>query len=102
MVENRDGAHLDAETREQVLVSNILIQLVPMRVVDGVGRRQVYTVGEGRGYLVTNGEHFPVTWTKSSHTSPMRWYFEDGSPLVLTPGRTWICVFQNTGTVDFE
>ena len=102
MVENRDGAHMDGITREQVAVANVLIQLTAMRVVDAEGRRNVTTVGEGRGYLVTGGEYFAVTWIKSGHASPTRWYFENGAPVVLAPGVTWICVFQNTGTVVFE
>jgi len=102
LVQNRDGAHVDELNREQVVVSNILVQLVPIRVVDGVGRRNIYTVGEGSGYLIRDGTYFAVNWAKSSHTSPMRWYFEDGSPIILTPGSTWICVFQSTGTVGFE
>ncbi|MCL2841011.1 MAG: DUF3048 domain-containing protein [Defluviitaleaceae bacterium] len=102
LVENRDGAHEDALDREQVAVANVLIQFAPMRVVDGVGRRDIDTVGEGTGYLITGGLYFPVRWVKSSHTAPMRWYFEDGVPMTLTPGATWINVFQNTGTVDIE
>jgi len=101
-VHNRDGAHEDAIGREQIKVTNVLIQLVPMRVVDGVGRRDVDTVGEGAGYLATGGQYFPVRWAKSSHTAPMRWYFEDGSPMVVAPGSTWINVFHHTGTVVFE
>ena len=101
-VENRDGAHVDAANREQVTVANILIQLTPMRVIDAIGRRNVDTVGEGSGYLVTGGEYFPVRWAKSSHTAPMRWYFEDGTPMIMPPGRTWINVFQSTGEVVFE
>ena len=102
LAENRHGAHLDAETGEQIAVSNVLIQFTNMRVVDGEGRRTVDTVGEGVGYWISGGRYRPVRWAKDSHTAPMRWYFPDGEPLVLTPGRVWICVFQANGTVVFE
>jgi len=100
--ENRQGPHMDAETGEQVGVGNILIQFTNMRVVDGVGRRTVDTVGSGEGYLVSGGRYQPVRWVKDSHVSPTRWYFADGTPLVLEPGRIWICVFQSNGNVVFE
>lgn len=104
LVENREGALRDAETEEQVTTANILIQLTSMHIIAGdyEGRRNVRTVGEGRGYLVTGGKHYLVRWEKESHTTPTRWFFEDGLPLTLTPGSTWICVFQSTGTVVFE
>ena len=102
LVEYRDGALLDAETAEQVAVVNILIQITTKRVTGSLGQRTVGTVGEGTGFWVTGGTYRPVRWAKDSHTTPMRWYLEDGSPLVLAPGTTWICVFQTTGTVTFE
>ena len=102
LAENRHGAHVDAETGEQVAVGNVLIQFTNMRVVDNVGRRTVDTVGSGTGYLISDGRYQPVRWAKDSHTAPMRWYFADGTPLTLAPGRVWICVFQANGNVTFE
>lgn len=102
MVQNTDGMVQDAITAEQVGVTNILIQVTTKRVTGTLGQRTVGTVGEGDGFLVTDGFYQPVRWAKDSHVSPMRWYFADGTPLVLNPGRTWICVFQNTGTVTFS
>ncbi|MCL2360962.1 MAG: DUF3048 domain-containing protein [Defluviitaleaceae bacterium] len=102
MSENRQGEHMDAVTEEQVSVRNILIQFTPMRVIDGVGRRTVDTVGSGDGYLIHGGRYQPVRWARDSHTDPTRWYFPDGTPLVMHPGRVWVCVFQSTGNVVFE
>jgi len=100
--ENRHGLHMDADTGEPVAVGNILVQFTSMRVVDGEGRRVVDTVGSGTGYLIYGGRYQPVTWAKDSHTAPMRWYFPDGTPLTMPPGRVWICVFQTHGSVVFE
>ncbi|MCL2047192.1 MAG: DUF3048 domain-containing protein [Defluviitaleaceae bacterium] len=101
---NRDGEHLDADTQEQVSVSNVLIQLASMHVIAGdeAGRRSIRTVGSGNGFLATQGEYYDVTWEKSSIESPTRWYFADGTPLVLSAGKTWVCVFQTTGKVTLE
>jgi len=101
-LENRQGPHMDELTGEQVSVGNILIQFANMRVIDGAGRRTVDTIGSGGGYLIHGGMYQAVRWEKDSHTSPTRWYFPDGSPLVLAPGRIWICVFQSSGNVVFE
>jgi len=102
MVENSSGPLQDAETEAQVAVANVLVQLTTKRVIDNEGRRYVGTVGEGTGYLATGGRVYRVRWAKASHTAPMRWYFEDGTPLALTPGQTWINVFQSNGVVTFE
>jgi len=103
-VEHRGGQLLDAVTQEQVTVTNILIQLTTVQNIagDAAGRRTVRTTGEGVGYLITGGTYRPVTWASEGTNSPTRWYFEDGSPMVLTPGRTWICVLQSNATPSFE
>jgi len=102
-VENPQGPHMDAETVSHAYVTNILIQFVNLRSLgDYAARRAVDTIGYGRGYLITSGEHFPVLWHKESHETPMVWTFEDGSPLIMPPGRIWICVFQERGEVEIE
>jgi hypothetical protein len=104
LVKNRRGPHVDALTKgDPIFVSNILVQITAMRVVCArAGYRDVDIVGAGRGYLATEGELFAVRWEKASHTDPMRWYFECGTPLVLTPGKTWINILQNTATITAE
>jgi len=62
----------------------------------------VQTIGEGEGFFATGGQYVPVRWAKDRANAPMRWYFEDGSPLILAPGVTWINVFQSNGTVTIE
>ena len=103
LVENRDGPQRDATNREQLTATNILIQHTHMYVIPGcgMGYRNIRTVGEGSGYLATNGEYFEVRWVRDSHTSPTRWYFTDGSPLILTPGTTWVCVLSPTTAAIF-
>lgn len=100
-VENIHGAHQDAETADQVSVTNVLIQITTKRVTGQLGQRTIGTVGEGDGYFVHGGMYRPVRWAKDSHVSPMRWYFMDGTPLILAPGSTWVNVFQTTGEVSF-
>jgi hypothetical protein len=101
-VSNRYGPHIDELTREPLHVTNILIQHASSRVVDGAGRREITTIGSGRGYLMTYGRCIPVLWEKESDFSPTRWYFEDGEPLRLNPGKTWICVFHDIGRVVYN
>jgi hypothetical protein len=102
-VYNREGIHVDAENGEPVLVRNIIIQSVRTYVIAGdtEGRRDVQTIGEGQGLLVKDGYYERVRWEKDDHFDPIRWYYLDGAGIELSPGRTWVCVFQENGTVIF-
>jgi len=103
-VHNRRGAHIDAETEGGPLfVTNILVQITSMRVVDArAGYRNVDIVGSGEGFLVTDGQYFPALWEKASHADPMQWRFPCGAPITLAPGKTWICILQDTARAVFE
>jgi len=84
--------HIDEYTGQQLAVENVIIKYANMRVMDGVGRRDVTLIGEGRGTLHTMGVAIPVLWSRESVTAPTIWTFEDGEPMRLTPGKTWICL----------
>jgi hypothetical protein len=100
---NRFGPQVDAEDGEAVRVRNIIIQLVKTHVIpgDAEGRRVVQTVGEGGGFLISDGYYHRISWKKDSHTEPVRWYFLNGNEMELGIGRTWVNVFQENGKIDF-
>ena len=95
------GAHIDAETGEQLTFSNVIIQNTQVRHIagDDAGRREITTVGQGTGYLFTNGQVAPIRWAKDNRVTPTRWYNENGLPLNLNIGRTYIAVTENTPTI---
>jgi len=102
---NERGPHIDENTDEQLTYKNVLIQITTINVIagDSEGRRDIKTVGSGEGFLATNGGYVPVTWSKDGRTSPARWYFEDGSEMLLNKGKTWINVVSaQTGFVIGE
>jgi len=95
------GAHIDVEINEQLTFSNVIVQNTQVRHIpgDNAGRRDVVTVGQGTGYLFTNGYVTPIRWAKDNRTSSTRWYNENGLPLNLNIGRTYIAVTENTPVI---
>jgi len=91
------GYHIDAETGETLTFSNVIVQNTQVRHIPGddAGRREVVTVGNGTGYLFTNGRVAPISWEKRDRLSPTRWFNEQGLPLNLNIGRTYIAVTEN-------
>jgi hypothetical protein len=101
---HRDGQHMDALGQVPVNVTNILIQSVKMRVIpgDAEGRREVNTVGKGGGLLISGGVYRAVQWEKQDHATPTMWFFDDGMPMQMRPGKTWVCLFQDSGEVTIQ
>lgn len=84
--------HMDSELGEQITVTNVIVQQAVHNLIpnDPEGRRDVLLVGSGTGYLFSAGEYVRLRWEKASHASPTVWTHEDGTPLTLNQGSTWV------------
>ena len=63
---------------------------------DPKNRIDVGTVGEGSGYYATKGTVMPITWKKTSHAAPIEFFDEDGKPLLINRGKTFVSVCPTT------
>lgn len=66
--------------------------------------QELTQTGEGKGYYCTNGKSIPITWKKTAVNERAQFFTEDGSELLLNPGKTWFSIIGN-GTdagVSFE
>ena len=57
--------------------------------------------GGGEAVVFRNGRAYPGTWERNDNDEFFTWLDEDGRPIPMVPGRTWIHVTPNTGTVDW-
>ena len=96
--------HIDELSGEQLSVSNVLVQYVNMYVIagDSAGRREVTLVSQGTGMLFTQGISMPVKWSKESHHAPTVWTTVNDEKLVLSKGKTWICVLSDKTDLILE
>lgn len=90
---NRDGeAHVDKNDGLPFGVTNIIIQKVDTRIINGdtEGRLEVDMIGSGEGYYITSGKSIDITWEKTERFGPTKYYDADGKEIILNPGNTWI------------
>jgi hypothetical protein len=60
------------------------------------------TVGTGEAIVFYNGEVVGGTWTREAVTDMFTLTNEDGSAMVIPPGRIWISLIPNTESVTWE
>lgn len=89
---------------EQLKAENIIIQITKASLIggDAKGRMEVKTVGQGKGYYITQGKKVNIKWSKASRSKPTTYTLEDGTPLKLNPGQTWIQVMPSQGVITFN
>ncbi len=79
----------DADQRA-VEAANVFVLYTDIQVIDEESRRSVRTSGKGKASLFRFGRQFEVEWEKASQSSPLLFATEDGQPVALAPGATWI------------
>lgn len=99
------GAYLDGATGEQVHAANVLVLETSISNVSGdtAGRINVKLTGSGRGTFFCGGRSVPIQWSKADRNSPFVYTREDGTPLVLQQGKSYICILspkRSTVTVE--
>lgn len=85
-----DGEYIDENTGEQVSYTNLLFLHTDIKVIDGYGRLEVRTTGEGDGYFVNGGKYTEIRWERADEYSPFRYYLPDGSELSLGVGHSYV------------
>lgn len=94
---------LEAEGENVLTFKNVIVQMSSYECINQKNDLQELTqVGEGKGYYCTNGKAIPITWKKESKGNPTKYFLEDGSELLLNPGKTWISIIgdgANAGVV---
>jgi len=82
--------HVDADGAP-VAPANVVVQFVGYGQYRGAGPRVVAElVGEGEAWVFTGGQRIVGRWVKPSVDAVTQYLLPDGTPIALTPGRTWV------------
>lgn len=96
----KDGeVHIDELDNKQLSSKNIIVIEASKSVLDSAGRLELGTIGEGRGFYMTQGQSTSITWKKENEKARTRFY-AGGEEISLNPGNTWIQVVSNINNVS--
>ncbi len=101
----RDYEHVDRFTGERFYAKNIIAIYVRDELLndpEDKGRRELYNIGSGNGYYITNGEYIEIKWTKTTRGSRTVYTDLDGNEIKLNDGITWVQVVPITGSITIN
>lgn len=95
-----DGeAHYDAATG-QVSTHNVVV--LAMNYVQGVSDSpDAQSIGYGEAHVFSGGTYVHGTWVRADRFAPFTLAADDGTPIELTPGRTFIELPRPASTFSF-
>lgn len=99
---NKD--HIDGETGEVLTYRNVLVlQTKHWKEKEGSYSRSYYNLtGSGNGYFACDGKIVPIKWKHNKVTDNFTYTLEDGTPLVLGVGRSYVGIISTSGSVTAE
>lgn len=104
LVEEYGKPYVDGNNDEQVAVKNVLVLRTDIKLIagDSAGRLSVRMTGSGEGYFICGGKAEPITWSKESNTSPIRYQTANGTELPFGIGPSYINIVDKSYPVTIE
>jgi hypothetical protein len=84
------GAPFVARSGTRIAPQNVVI--LPVTYRGGVGEEgaEATLIGSGSAIVLTGGVSIQASWTRPAKEQPMQLQTQDGKPVRLTPGSTWV------------
>jgi len=86
---------VDADSKSQVSVKNIIIQFANHSTVESINYVLVDLSNSGKAMFINNGIQSEGTWIRDGVHGKTSFFLSNGSALVLSPGNTWIQIVSD-------
>ena len=100
-VEEYGEPYIDGNDNSQVAITNLLILRTACTVVDDAGRLDV-DLSQGEGWYACGGQIIPITWSKGAAQNQLRYFTQDGQPLSLGAGKSYVCIIPTSREITAE
>jgi Protein of unknown function (DUF3048) C-terminal domain len=99
LYERQQNGRADNDANGELTTTNNVVVL-EMVYLPGVSNSpDAQSVGTGQVWVFSAGNVVHGTWSRADRTQPFTLTADDGSPIVLTPGRTFVELPRTGGNV---
>lgn len=97
------GTYVDGNTGETLSFRNVIVLRTPIETLPNSSKwMNIDVVGEGEGYFACNGQMTKIKWSRPTESDPFTYTLENGTPITLGVGKTYIAIVPMTGHVAVE
>ena len=96
--------YIDANTDQIMTFRNVLVLYAEQWFIyDGTYNRSYYDlIGSGDGHLAIGGEIVPIKWVRENLEDPFTYTLEDGTPVTLGVGHSYIAIVDQANTASYK
>lgn len=94
---------VDGNTDDVVSYRNVLMLTTDTYVYENNDGARVHMelTGEGSGYFACDGKVVPIRWSRDGNYEPFVFTHEDGTPITLGVGRSYIAITPLSGSLEY-
>jgi hypothetical protein len=94
---------VDAAGAQKQITPKVVISLVMPYGIQSDGKHSNYgTIGTGQMFVFQDGTVTPGTWSKAANNEQFQFVDNNGHPLLLNPGQTWITTVDAASDVTYK
>jgi len=97
------STYVDGNTGEVLSFRNVLVLRTHNETLKNPSSwMKIDVVGSGEGYFACNGQIVPIKWSRPTESDPYTYTLENGTPITLGVGKTYIAVIPTAGVVSYN
>lgn len=93
---------IDNITGDTLAFENVLILRAKTWTQEDGIHESIQLVGEGEGYYANGGQLIPIRWSRSADSAPFIYTLEDGTPLTIGIGKSYIAIVPTGAEVSWK
>lgn len=92
----------DALTNSPLEFENVVIQKTNISLQSDGSHLDIDLIGEGSGYVFSNGKYIEITWEKNSKNDQTKLYDKNHNLVPLSPGNTLWSIVDNSSAIKIN
>lgn len=103
LIEEFGSPYVDGNTGKQVAVTNVLVLKTDCSTIpgDSAGRISV-DLSQGEGWFACGGKIIPIHWSKAGINEPLVYTTQDGQPLTLGAGTSYVNIIPLSNEITVK
>ncbi len=97
----KDVEYIDALSGNRELFTNVFILKTTITNYDDGYHKNVSLEG-GEGYYASAGGIIPIKWSKGASKDNFKFTNEDGTPLTVNQGNSYVCIVSKSRKISYE
>ncbi|SUY48348.1 Putative lipoprotein yerB precursor [Clostridium putrefaciens] len=97
-----EDTFIDKSSNVELSLSNIVIQQTSITLSKDNIHVEIPLIGEGKGYVLSQGKIIPILWSKKDLTSATELKDENGNIVSLSEGKTWWNIVDKSNEISLN